>query len=292
MTLFTEKPDWEVDGATWPHRETSAFVDVDPFRWHVQRIGEGPPVLLLHGAGASAHSWAGLAPLLSAHGDVVSIDLPGHGFTQARQWTTPTLSLVARQIGVLLNALDMRPKIVIGHSAGAAIMIRMARLGLIAPERLVSINGALTPFDGAAGLLFPIAAKLMYYNPLTAHWLSRSARDPDRVKRLIEQTGSQSLEPYFSCYTVLMQRSGHVSGALGMMAHWNLTRLRDDIRRLKAPVLFLAGGKDKAVPPNEANDAAALAPAGTAEILEDLGHLAHEEAPDRIAARIMSFVET
>ena len=50
-------------------------------RWHVQMMGTGPQVLLLHGAGAATHSWRDVAPLLARDFTVIAPDLPGHGFT-------------------------------------------------------------------------------------------------------------------------------------------------------------------------------------------------------------------
>ena len=46
---------WSRDGGDWPNREASAFVEAAGIRWHVQRMGEGPPLLLLHGTGAATH---------------------------------------------------------------------------------------------------------------------------------------------------------------------------------------------------------------------------------------------
>ena len=50
--------------AGWPHREFSRSLRVGALDWHVQVAGQGPVLLLLHGSGASAHSWAGLLPAL------------------------------------------------------------------------------------------------------------------------------------------------------------------------------------------------------------------------------------
>ena len=50
-------------------------------REHVQRLGRGPSMLLLHGTGASTHSFRDLLPALAEHFDVLAPDLPGHGFT-------------------------------------------------------------------------------------------------------------------------------------------------------------------------------------------------------------------
>jgi len=60
------KPDWDREGRDWPNRAASRFVQASGLRWHVQVMGEGPTVLMLHGSGAATHSWRDLAPLLAA----------------------------------------------------------------------------------------------------------------------------------------------------------------------------------------------------------------------------------
>ena len=79
--------DWDRDGRDWPHRHASQFVRAAGMRWHVQRMGlpagTAPAALLLHGTGASTHSWRSLMPLLALHFDVLALDLPGHAFTSA-----------------------------------------------------------------------------------------------------------------------------------------------------------------------------------------------------------------
>ena len=58
--------DWATDGADWPNREASRFVEAAGLRWHVQVMGAGPVLLLLHGTGASTHSWRDVMPKLAA----------------------------------------------------------------------------------------------------------------------------------------------------------------------------------------------------------------------------------
>ena len=91
MCVEREGLDFARDGADWPNREASRFVEAGGLSWHVQVMGQGPDLLLLHGTGGATHSWRGLAPLLAQHFRVVAPDLPGHGFTTARR--APDLSL-------------------------------------------------------------------------------------------------------------------------------------------------------------------------------------------------------
>ena len=85
-------PRWEREGRDWPNRTYSRFVQAARLRWHVQLMGDGPALLLLHGTGAATHSWRALAPLLAERFTVVAPDLPGHGFTQGRPAAGPLAS--------------------------------------------------------------------------------------------------------------------------------------------------------------------------------------------------------
>ena len=91
---------WSRDGATWPHHGASRFVTAAGIRWHVQEMGQGPVVLLVHGTGAATHSWRGLMPLLAQTHRVIAIDLPGHGFTQTPAPQRLTLPGMAADIAV------------------------------------------------------------------------------------------------------------------------------------------------------------------------------------------------
>jgi magnesium chelatase accessory protein len=110
-------------------------------------------VLLLHGTGASAHSWRTLAPLLAARHDVIAPDLPGHGFTRAEGRRPLTLPAMAQALAALLRVLGVRPRWIIGHSAGAAIAAQMCLQGDAAHgspgTRAAATPGATTPEPAA-----------------------------------------------------------------------------------------------------------------------------------------------
>ena len=148
-------------------RESSRFVDVRSVRWHVQVLGQGPVALLVHGAGAASFSWRGVAPLLAKRFTLVVPDLPGHGFTSSLRPAQQSLPGMAAALLALLKKLDAEPVLAVGHSAGAALLVRAALdHGLRAANLLVSINGALLPFAGIAGLVLPSMARLFARNSL------------------------------------------------------------------------------------------------------------------------------
>ncbi len=278
---------WEKDGRAWPNGYASRFVEAAGFRWHVQVMGQGPALLLVHGAGASTHSWRDLAPLLAKHFTVIAPDLPGHGFTDTPPSGSLTLPGMASALDRLLQTLNASPKIAVGHSAGAAILIRMSLDGVIDPERLVSLNGALMPFRGIAAKVLSPMAKILFISPFIPRLFAWRAGGVSSVERLIEGTGSAIDAEGVELYARLFRSPAHVAGALGMMANWDLTPLMRDLPTLNQPLILVAGGSDKAIPPDDAFKVRGIAKRASVEYLRGLGHLAHEEQPERIGEIII-----
>ncbi len=283
--------DFARDGQEWPNRDASRFVHAAGIDWHVQEIGapELPILLLLHGTGAATHSWRGLVPLLAPHFRIVAMDLPGHGFSQKPPRSLLSLPGMAHGVCELVKALAIEPALVAGHSAGAAVMLRMVLDCRIRPKGLVSLNGALTPYGGdAARLLSPIA-KLLFLNPLMPRLFAWRAGDRASVERLIRNTGS-SIDPAgVDHYRTLVASPAHVAAALGMMANWDLQPLSRDMGLLDVPLLLVAASNDKAIKSEDAFKVREKAPGATVEILRSGGHLVHEEQPDLVASLMLNF---
>lgn len=296
-----EPLDWAVEGQDWPGREASRFLEAGGVRWHLQdhaatdggrrRRGrrDGRPVaLLVHGTGAAGHSFRGLVPLLAAHFRVLVPDLPGHGFSTALPAERTTLSGMARALEELLAALEVAPVLAVGHSAGAAILVRMALDGGLTPGLLVALNGALLPLEGLAGLVFSPLAKLAAASPWVARLFAwHAARDPGMVANLLQDTGSRLDPEGIELYRRLARRPDHVQGALAMMAGWDLAPLARDLPGLPVPLCLLVGRNDRTVPPATARRIKALLPTAELVYLPGQGHLAHEERPDLVAALIL-----
>lgn len=284
-------PEWSSDGADWPHRETSRFVRAGGYEWHVQQAGSGPVCLMLHGTGAATHSWRDLMPLLALHYTVVALDLPGHGFTKSVAGGKVSLDGMATSISELLEHIGLKPDLIVGHSAGVAIGARllMDRSWSIP---LIGLTPALMPFPGLAARLFPQLAKMLFTNPFVAIIFSRMAQAPGQTaKFLARATGSKIDSAGDRFYTRLFSKSGHCDGAIRMMANWRLENLRDQLPKLASPTLLIRASQDAAIPKTAIEDAAALIPNCTLEVIEKLGHLAHEEQPKQVADSIVQFAK-
>lgn len=282
---------WTKDGVDWPNRDASEFIEAAGYRWHVQRMGQGAPLLLIHGTGAASHSWRGLLPILAQNFTVVAPDLPGHGFTQSPPSHRLSLAGMAADLSELLRVLKIRPEVVVGHSAGAAILARMCLDGKIAPQLLLSLNGAYLPFGGVAGHLFSPLAKLLVLNPLVPHVFAWQASSDGAVERLITNTGSSIDAEGIALYRKLVNNPAHVASALRMMANWRLESLVKDLPRLKPKLVLVAASNDRAISPATAQRVRSLVAGATIEPLGGLGHLAHEERPELVAQLVISHAD-
>lgn len=258
------------------------------YRWHVQTFGQGPVALLLHGTGAATHSWRAFAPLLAQYFTVVAPDLPGHGFTEIPAVDRLSLVGMSQDISALLVALGVQPQLAIGHSAGAAILLRMAIDRMIDPKLIVGLNGAFLPFGGFVGRFFLPLAKMMTLNPFVPRFFAWRGRDPIVVHRLIENTGSSIDAEGERLYGTLVGSPDHVAAALHMMANWDLRPLVRDLPKLNTRLLLIAATSDRAVPPSVSRRVCELVPNARLQIVEGLGHLAHEEQPETIAKIIVA----
>ena len=222
----------------------------------------------------------------------MALDLPGHGFTGMPGREGLKLDGMARGVAALMTALKLPPDLIVGHSAGAAIALRMQMTGAGGAAGVVAINGALSPFPGVAGHIFPALARLLFLNPAAIGLFAWRARQPGVVERLMESTGSRIDGAGLEGYRALIGASGHVAGTLGMMSGWDLHALAADFARYQAPLTLIASEGDLAVPMKVSREARDRIAGAKLVRLGRLGHLAHEENPDQLAALILEHLNT
>lgn len=272
----------------WPHGSASRHIACGGHLWHVQQMGAGPLVLLIHGAGGATHSFRHLMPLLAADYRLIALDLPGQGFSRMADPARCGLEPMAQDIAALLAQEGWAPVAIIGHSAGAALALQLAlRLPLRA---VIGINAALGGFEGVAGWLFPVLARLLARLPLVPQLFSKLAGTPRQVHQLLASTGSR-IEPAGEAqYLALLRNPGHVAATLAMMAQWNLDGLLRRLPQMAQPCLLITAARDQAVPPAVSARAAARMPAARLLALPTGGHLVQEEAAETVGAPILEFL--
>jgi magnesium chelatase accessory protein len=273
--------------ADWPFKAQSSLISTGRHRFWVADMGprDAPPLLLLHGTGASLHSFRRTIPGLAQHYRVITPDLPGHGASATGFQGRLSLDAMAQDLWTLCDTLHIQPQAIIGHSAGAAIGLRMAELRPV--PQVIGLNAALGEFDGAAAFLFPIIAKGLATLPFAATAITTFFGRPGTVERILTGTGSPLDPEGRSQYLRLVRDPDHVTGALGMMADWKLQGLLTRLPETTTKVTLIASEGDRAVPAQVSIDASKRIPGAKLHLLPKLGHLAHEETEDGLSALIL-----
>ena len=281
------RPNWHSLKSVWPNSEASHFVRVSGLIWHFIEMNSQsamPKILLIHGTGASAHSFRGCLPLLAQSYHVLAIDLPGHGFTNTPSSHKLSLTSMTQLIAQLLKALNFQPDILLGHSAGAAIAISLVQDGYTHSKTIIGYNSALKPYPSSA--VFSPLAKLLFINPLTSHFFSLQARHSKAAQRMLSYTNSKIDKQGEEQYRTLMECTAHVNGALGMMSHWNLEPLQEKLPQLKAHLHLVTASDDTMISPSVSIQSAHYTPSASISEYKKGGHLLHEVYPDTVPIEV------
>ncbi len=271
--------------ADWPHRSSSRTVSAAGLRWHVQRAGTGPLVLLVHGTAGATHTWHDVVPLLTPWADVLAIDLPGHGFTTGETPDQLSLRGMTEALRELLRVLDVHPAIGVGHSAGAAVLLQLCSSREVAPHSIIGINSALVSLNALGQLFQPFSRALA-----DVGWLRGAAatllRSGTLTRALLRSTGSPLDPAQEARYVSLLTSERRVAAALRMMSHWELDPLLATFPSLTLPVTLVHSSNEPWVPLDDLLRTTRTLANRTVIDVSPAGHLIPDEQPQRVAAII------
>ena len=283
----TPDPDASRD-FTFPAERTRTLATPDGGRLHVEECGSGCPVVLLHGHGGALGVFALLAARLAAEGRrVVAVDHRGFGRSSSVPPMFGFRGLVD-DAATVLEALDLRRAIVVGHSMGGAVALGLSihRPNVVADRvaALVLINSS------ARG---PADRPLVRAQVAALDWpfLEGFSRHPRHGVVLARV--NFGAEP----------RRSHVEAARALGFDSPVERRRGFSRRLlgidltealpavRLPVLLLAGSSDRVVSPGESVRLARLIRGARFELFPDAGHMLPMERSAEVAELILRFAD-
>ena len=236
---------------------TAGAVEVNGVRLGYRESGDpaGTPVVLLHGTGSNSRTWDRFAAHLTATGHrAIAVDLRGHA-TSARTADYSLTGIRDDLLGVL-EILDLRDAVLIGHSVGAYAALVAA---LHSPERI---------------------AKLV---------LEDLAAPPRRTVLL---NGVSPIHLLAAAVIVATSRRDYELRAMRSIFR-QLSRSDVDwwarLGQVRQPTLILSGGPSSFIPPPRLADVAAAIPDARLATIP-VGHRVHSLAPDRFAAEVVAFL--
>jgi pimeloyl-ACP methyl ester carboxylesterase len=277
------------------HPPHGRFVEIDGLRQHLAEDGRNasaaePPVVLVHGAGCNLEDMRLALGERLAGRRIILIDRPGHGFSDRRGRDGSSPQYQAAMVGQVLDRLGVGRAIVVGHSWGGALALRLALdqprrvagLVLLAPPLYPLMRGATwfydimaTPYLGwliANTLLLPVGVLFISVGFWSAFWPQKPPR------RYLKRTGTLlSLRP-----KTFLANSCDIADLRG-----NLPAQAVRYAALAVPTTLITGDRDLIVAPRRHGVAfAAAAPAAKLVVLPGVGHMLHYAAAELIAAEI------
>jgi len=263
------------------------LIEVDGVQLHLRDDGPktAPAVIMLHGLGASLHTWEAWAQAFAPQFCVIRFDLPGSGLSPPDPALDYTDERSLHLILALMDQLGLQRATLVGNSMGGRLAwlfaaqhpARVDKLVLVSPDGFASPGFAYdTPADVPALLGFMRC--VLPRATLRAN-LAPAYADPNKLTDAV-------VDRYYD----LMRAPGARDALLQRMRQ---TLLHDPVPRLRtitAPTLLLWGTGDAMIPPANANDYLEAIPGSKLVRLEGLGHLPQEETPQASLPPLLAFL--
>jgi len=244
----------------------------------VRERGAGPAIVCLHGIGSGAASWLDIALLLAPQARVIAWDAPGYGASTPLAPLAPSAADCAERLHALLDALDIRSCVLVGHSLGALTAASAARTD----SALASCIRRLVLISPAAGYGAPsraeARARVRAERLATLDELGIAGMAAKRSGRLVSDTASERARRWVR-WNMARLNDGGYRQAVELLCNADL--LADLPPAM--PVRVACGTLDVVTPP-EACAEVARGCGVTLEPIEGAGHASYVERPESVAA--------
>jgi pimeloyl-ACP methyl ester carboxylesterase len=263
----------------------SEYVDVDGYKIHyfeavpparLRVLGDGPPLVLVHGLGSRGEDWSGMIPTLAAHGFHVYVpDLLGYG-RSSKPDVDYSISLEEKTIVDFMKAVHLDRADVGGWSMGGWVALKLT---VDHPEMV----RRLMVYD-SAGIYFPPTFDAAFFTPTDSIGVARlSAKlspHPKPLPGFVSDAAIRRLQT--NAWVIQRSVSAMESGK-------DLMDFR--LHKIERPTLIVWGSEDKLIPPSVGETMHEKVAGSSMMIVEGCGHLAPGECAKPVLAGTLKFLE-
>ena len=267
----------------WRPSRTYEFADGDVA---YEALGDGPPVVLIHGTPSWSYLWRTVASDLAARHTVYVYDLLGYGTSEKHEHQDVSIAAQTKVLAELLDLWGLEEPCVAGHDFGGTIALRLLllegrrfrRLALCDP---VAIAPWITPFSRH------VQAHLEAFQTVPGHIHRQMIATHIRTAIAREMTDDQ-LEPYLRPWL----------GTVGQAAYYRQVAQFDErytreieprYGEVQAPTLLLWGAQDGWLDPQFGQKLARMIPVARLSLIPGAGHFLPEDQPKIVAAEFAAF---
>ncbi|RYY83494.1 MAG: alpha/beta fold hydrolase [Comamonadaceae bacterium] len=256
-------------------------------RTNYHALGDGPPMILLHGSGAGVtgwENWHGVMPAFARHFRVLVPDIVGFGFTERPEGTTYSIKLWVQHLLGFMDALGVDKPVLVGNSFGGALSLALAMRNAHRVSRMVLMGTPAGSFEQKAAM-----ARSWYYEPSLenmAQLLRTFPHDPSVVTDDMVRTRHEVtvLAGGMEAYRKLFPEpaaGGETRTVKGIP--------EDDLRGIATPILALHGRDDQRVPVECGIRIARNCPNADLHLFANCGHWVQVERPRAFVEQTLRF---
>ena len=274
---------------------TERMIDAAGTSIFSRELGEGPPVVLLHGFPETGACWNHVAESLSATHRVLVPDLPGYG-RSARPASYESAAL-ADTMSAFLEEVGAPRAAVVGHDWGGGVAFRLALGHPDMVERLAIINSPFRQLDLRHGwhMLFfnlPVLPEVVL-SAAGDRWIDTILRRASHIKDRFEPG---AVAEYYEAYRTLERKRSAFAYYRTVTRRIIRSRLPgrpkgpSTGRSIDMPTLIIWGERDASLPVALTEGIARAIPQARIETIPDAGHFVPEEQPEKVAALLKEFL--
>lgn len=272
--------------------EYSQFIELnDQDRLHYREQGQrdGDAVILIHGTGASLHTWEPLIANLKNHFRLVSLDLPGHGLSGKRSDRDYSMPVLVEAVKLVMDELDINSATLVGNSLGGAVAWeasltldnRVKSLILIAPSgapRKVKSQSNIG-FKLLGSFIGPFIVETFTPRFIIKSSLEQTVFDSDLIS-------SEMVDRYWE----LLRLAGNRQAMLDLSRSPKREQAWRVLKNISKHTLIIWGDSDPLLPVEMAETFSNEIPKNKLVVLKNVGHLPMEEAINDVYDAILDFL--
>ncbi len=256
---------------------------------HIEQAGQGEPLILLHGFGASTYSWRNVMPALAASFHVIAVDLNGFGYTQ-RPRTFESYSREGQAALVLrvMDALGLESAHLMGHSYGGGLSLFIASRHPQRVRSLVLVDSSAPTYANDR------RSRAASVKPLLGLYLRSVVLRPNTVRRVLLRSfhdDSLVTPELVREYYERIRVEGVVDAYHGLTAPARTPSGPVELEKIAMPTLVVWGSEDLLITAEAGRRAAERMPNAEFVLMEGVGHVPMEEKPEELLRIVLPFLE-
>ena len=269
----------------------SQFMEIDGLQVHFRDEGlreDSTPIVLLHGTGASLHTWNGWVEALKNEHRVIRFDMPAFGLTGPSPENNYTIEYYSKVVVAVLDKLQIKRCILAGNSLGGYVAWATAVLHPSKVEQLVLIDASGYPIEAQSVPIGFKIARTPVLSRLMRHVLPRGIVESS----LKSVYGNPSLvtSELIDRYYDLATRAGNRQALVERFRQTQAGPLAKSVSGIQIPTLILWGGRDKLIPSALGERFHKEIVGSQLVIFDELGHVPQEEEPAKTVIAFKQFL--